>query len=300
MLFKNTIFFLFAITLLLACGNDPKNTDKRSDYEKRWATFQTKLTKQIKAPQLGSKLKDEGSIKAINYTSNGLELQALLETKNIVANVRKPVLIYLHGGFGLGMSDVADCKVFTNNDFIVFAPSYRGENQNGGNYELLFGEIADAKEAIRWIAKQPFTDTTKIYTFGHSIGGAVSLNLSLHSDIPIRLGGSSAGLYPVIADDFEPPFENTSIEDIEKFSNINPETELRLAIYHFKELAHKHYMYIGKDDHYDVVKQVINFRYSALQDKFVLKAIEGNHFSSLQPAFEQYLEVVKEDMKRGQ
>lgn len=297
MSFKNTFLFFIALTLISACGNDPKQTDKRTDYEKRWATFKTKLTKQQKAPQTSSKLKDEGSIKAINYSSNGLELQALLETKNIVANVRKPVLIYLHGGFGLGMSDVADCQIFTDNDFIVFAPSYRGENQNGGNYELLLGEVADAKEAIRWIAKQPFADTTKIYTFGHSIGGAVSLNLSLHSDIPVRLGGSSAGLYPVFADDFEPPFENTSLDDIEKFSNVNPETEMRLAIYHFKELRHKHYMYVGKDDHFDVVKNVINYRYSTLQDKFILKGIEGNHFSSLQPAFEQYLEVVKEDMK---
>lgn len=302
---KNYFYLLFVFTLAsFSCKNERKESTntisiktptEKTDYERRWASFKTKLVRHEKAPQIGERLKNNGTIKVVTYKSNGLELQALLETKNIDPHKRKPVLVFLHGGFSLGMGDIEDCQIFTDNNFIVFSPSYRGENQNGGNYELLLGEVADAKEAIRWIASQPYVDTAQIYTFGHSIGGGISLNLSLHSDIPIRMGGSSAGLYHVFPV-ASPPFIDTAEKDILKDNNINPETELRLAFYHLNELQRIHYMYIGNEDGFEQYKQLINVQYQSLPSKFNLIQIEGNHFSSLQPAFKRYLEAVKNEM----
>jgi acetyl esterase/lipase len=270
---------------------------------KAWKAFKTDLSIRGKAPQAGTQLKDEGTIHSMTYDSDGKKLLALLETKNIEAGKRKPVLVFLHGGFGLGYSDVTDCQVFTDAGFIVMSPSYRGENQNEGNYELLMGEVADAKEAIRWIAKQPFADTTAIYTFGHSIGGAMSLNLSLHNDIPVKMGGSSAGLYPVAHENFSPPFRNnTSVEDLENvLANIktnNQEVSLRLAFYNLDQLVRKHYLYVGTEDNFDLIKEIIETKYkNRLPDLEIIEK-DGNHFSSLAPAMRSYLEVIQASLKK--
>jgi carboxylesterase type B len=303
---KNQILMLILLAFLFAnCdGNKRSSKIQQTAYQTEWNNFQTQLSIKGKAPQGGERLTKKGTIDAVDYVSDGKKLQALLETKNIEPNKRKPILVFLHGGFGLGYSDVTDCKVFTDAGYIVFSPSYRGENQNEGYYELLMGEVADAKEAIRWIAKQPYADTTQIYTFGHSIGGAMSLNLSLHNDIPVRIGGSSAGLYPIVAPNFSPPFHiNSSEEDLEKdleklISNVNinnPEVSLRLAIYHLNSLVRKHYLYIGTEDNYTLLEELIRLKYKITPSNLVLTEKEGNHFSSLAPAIKSFLEVTEDD-----
>lgn len=103
--------------------------------------------------------------------------------------------MYLHGGFSLSYEDIGECEPFIEKGFIVFAPSYRGENGNSGNFEFFMGEVDDAKAAIHWLSNQPYVDKDSIYVFGHSIGGGMSLLLSLHNDIPIKEGGSCAGIY---------------------------------------------------------------------------------------------------------
>jgi pimeloyl-ACP methyl ester carboxylesterase len=297
---KNYLFSIITLSLILVACRNEKEKNQTSEYQKQWRNFKTTLVKKGKAPQSGEKLTEQGTIKAIDYISDGKTLQALLETKNIEEGKRKPVLVFLHGGFGLGYSDVTDCQAFTDAGFIVMSPSYRGENQNEGYYELLMGEVADAKEAIRWIAKQPYTDSTQIYTFGHSIGGAMSLNLSLHDDIPVKLGGSSAGLYPIAHDNFSPPFaNNTSEADLENvLANVrtnNPEVSLRLAFYNLDQLVRKHYLYVGTDDNFDLMKEIIELKYKRKLSYLVLVEKEGTHFSSLKPAIASFLEVVQAD-----
>ncbi|MEO0687277.1 MAG: CocE/NonD family hydrolase [Cyanobacteria bacterium J06649_11] len=97
--------------------------------------------------------------------------------------------MYLHGGFALGYQDIYDCKKFTDNGFIVMAPSFRAENGNEGFYEFLFGEVKDAESAVKWLSKQEYVDSDSIYVFGHSTGGALSLSLSLRDDLHVQFGG---------------------------------------------------------------------------------------------------------------
>jgi acetyl esterase/lipase len=294
---KIKILSFYLLCLLSSCNNDaPIKGD--TAYMKAWKAFKTDLSIKGKAPQGGSQLQDQGTIHSMTYDSDGRKLFALLETKNIETGKRKPVLVFLHGGFALGYSDVTDCQVFTDAGFIVMSPSYRGENQNEGNYELLMGEVADAKEAIRWVAKQPFADTTQIYTFGHSIGGAMSLNLSFHNDIPVKMGGSSAGLYPMIAENFSPPFKNnTSKEDIENvLTNVktnNSEVSLRLAFYTLDQLVRKHYLYVGTDDNFDLVHEIITQKYNGVPPNLEIIEKSGDHFSSLAPAMSSYLTYIQ-------
>ncbi len=70
----------------------------------------------------------------------------------------------------------------------------RGENGNPGNYELFLTEVGDAKAAVRWLARQPFVDAKRVYTFGHSTGGAISALLSLREGVPAVNGGCWGGL----------------------------------------------------------------------------------------------------------
>ncbi|WP_338813140.1 CocE/NonD family hydrolase [Bernardetia sp. Wsw4-3y2] len=160
--------------------------------------FQTKLLNEGKAPQPYEKFdENREDIILVNYESEGKKLKGLVETSNIEKDKKKPVLVYLHGGFALGYQDVLDCQPFIDAGFVVFAPTYRGENGNDGNFEFFLGEVDDAKAAINWIAKQEYANADSIFVFGHSIGGTISSLLSLQVDVPINLSASNAGFYTI-------------------------------------------------------------------------------------------------------
>ncbi len=147
---------LLIISFIIGCnGPNPKNaTTGETEYLEHKASFKTQLTKRTPAPQIFEPLTDDKDIKLVEYISDTLNLKGLLSTINIDSTKRKPVLVYLHGGFALGKGDLSDCEPFQKAGFIVFAPAYRGENGNPGYFELFLGEVDDAKAAINWVAKQ--------------------------------------------------------------------------------------------------------------------------------------------------
>ena len=153
--------------------------DVPQDYNKLKASFHTQLIKQTKAPQDYLPLYDAPGVKKILYPSGKYQLQALLSTVNIDTTKRKAAVVFLHAGFALGASDITDCQSFINEDYIVMAPSYRAENGNDGKFELFMGEVDDAKAAVKWLSKQSYVDSTRIYVIGHSIGGGIASMLSL-------------------------------------------------------------------------------------------------------------------------
>lgn len=253
--------------------------------------IKTKLTKQLKAPQTYSKLKEvNNTIKLVHYESDGKELKGLLDTTNIEQNKKKPAVLYLHGGFSLGYGDVSDCELFTKAGYIVFAPSYRGENGNEGNYELFAGEVNDAKEALMWLSKQTYVNKDSVFVFGHSIGGGMSLLLSLHPNLPINKAGSCAGLYP----------PETFMEWAKEDANMipfNPKNELevllRCPVAHLYYLMRPHQMYIGKEDGFSDYKEYLKELYSDAKLKLNLIEVEGDHQESLENAIQKFIKHVK-------
>ena len=196
----------------------------------------------------------------------------------------------MHGGFSLGYSDVSDCQPFTDAGFIVFAPSYRGENGNGGYFELFMGEVTDAKAAIYWLVKQPFVNRDSIFVFGHSIGGAMSLHLSLHPDVPITKSGSSAGLYDIGSMEYWAEEEGWVPYDIK---NEN-ENYFRLPIYALDNMVRPHLMYIGKEDGYEELKDFVNDLYPILNhQKIKLTGITGDHITSLERAMKLFVYEIR-------
>ncbi len=285
---KNIILNIGLVLLITSCGyvkNNVNNTNQvnyqvNQNYLKARNQFQTKLITKIKAPQEYSKLIPTDTIKVVHYPSGNLQLKGLLETSNIKQGKKSPVLVYLHGGFSLGMSDMYDTQPFIDNGFVVFTPTYRGENGNDGNYELFMGEVDDAKSAVEWIAKQPFTDTDNIYVFGHSVGGGLSLQLSFFPNLPIKQAGSSSGLYKAdIIEDWEIPFDLKNKDEL----------KFRLPLLNLDKMARKHVMYIGSEDYYFLEFLDIQKRYPKNKLLLEMKEVKGNHGTSLPVAMKAFL-----------
>jgi acetyl esterase/lipase len=280
------------VTLLflsLSCSTKTSQSQEikeeiETEYLKQKLKFKTTLIFKEKAPQDYEEFGDlpDGIIKVI-YPSANINLMGLLSTSNIDSINKKPVIVYLHGGWALGPSDVTDCEAFMKAGYIVFAPTYRGENGNDGIYELMLGEVDDAKEAIKWISKQPYVDGTKIYAFGHSAGGGISAMLSLQKDIPLKICGSSGGIY---TSGF-PGWDDMRPFDI----NNKMEGKMRVLIENIPSMLRPHYAYLGTED----VFEIENITNKSKNSKLTVTPVKGDHFTSLKPSMDIFLQAISKN-----
>ena len=119
----------------------------------------------------------------IKYPSKAGKLIAYL-TPDPKHGKKRPAIVWAHGGFG-GIGEYywspqpaendQTPKAFLDAGFVVMLPSWRGENENPGKFELFYGEVDDALAAIDYAAKLPYVDTNRIYFGGHSTGGTITL-----------------------------------------------------------------------------------------------------------------------------
>jgi hypothetical protein len=258
-------------------------------YTERWLSFETKLTKQVKSFQNSPPLKSMfGTFKRVEYQSSDLSLPAYIDTQLIEVGISKPAVVYLHGGFGLSESELRVVDAFTKNGYIVMVPTWRGENQNPGHFEVFMGEVGDARAAVQWLAAQPFVDAKQVSVFGWSVGGGIALNLAMLSDIPVRCSGSSAGIYDTnlindwaTNDDFI----------VFPYNHLNEkENYFRLPIYHLEDLPRPHRSWIGKDDGYEEIEKLIGGMRLNKNSLFQLVEVPGDHVDSLPLAIRDFIE----------
>jgi hypothetical protein len=277
--------------LLLLGGCDPA---ARSDWEgqpylARKAAFQTILTKSGKAPQEYQELRSDSAAALVEYPSGPLRLKGLLLRTTVDSARRRPALVYLHGGFALGPGDLADCAPFAQAGYVVFAPAYRAENGNPGNFTLFWHEVDDARAAVRWLARQPYVDSTRIYVFGHSIGGGVSGLLTLQAGVPMRLSGSSGGLY-------EASFAGW--DDIVPYDQTNLlEGRMRVLRDNLPWMRYPHVAYLGLQDE-GFAPEIPDLQRRVVGTKLTVKPMPGDHFSSLEPAMQDFLRVIDESQRQ--
>jgi len=249
--------------------------------------FKTHLTKKGPSPQSYEKESPPAGVQEVRYPSAGRNLKAWV-ARPTGDGTKLPVLVYFHGGFAFGADDFLECIPFLKAGFVVMTPMLRGENGNPGAYELYLGEVDDARAAIRWIASQDFVDRERIYTFGHSAGGVVSALVSLFDDCPVRLTGSSGGLYgPGIfakMDKNEVPFDPTD----------PVECRLRSLIGNVRDMKSRHFAYVGAEDKFQEYQPAL--RETGTDGKLKIAKLPGDHYSSLQESFQRYLAVVRNDL----
>lgn len=286
------------IIALVGCNtnqnvNSEEDNESDKSYKELRNDFESSLLKKIKAPQYYSDfVAPPANISVMNYNSEGRELKGLLHTLNIDSAKETKAIVYLHGGFSLGYSDVSDCQPFIDAGYIVFAPSYRGENGNDGNFEYFYGEVSDAENAVKWLSSQSYVDSGNVFVFGHSIGGEMSTLLSLNNNCPSKLNGSSSGLY------FKESLSQLVRKENIPFDTLNDnEFRFRCPVYMLNYLAKDHFMYIGTGDYYKESYSSIIEIYGTVPEKMKLIEMPGNHFSSLKPAMKSFLTEIEKIQK---
>lgn len=105
---------------------------------------------------------------------------------------RHPAVVWAHGGFDFSIGDFAfehgppdndqSGRGFLDAGLIVMYPSYRGNHDNPGHYEMLYGEVDDYLAAVEYVRGLPYVDPERIYLAGHSTGGTLVLLAAALSD----------------------------------------------------------------------------------------------------------------------
>ena len=125
---------------------------------------------------------DEENFDLIKYTSPAGEMSAYL-TPDPGDGKRHPAMVWAKGGFG-GIGDFLwgeqnrlndqSAQAFRDAGIVLMCPSFRGENENLGQFELFYGEVDDFIAAIEHVKSLPYVDPERVYIGGHSIGGTIT------------------------------------------------------------------------------------------------------------------------------
>jgi len=89
-----------------------------------------------------------------------------------------PVLLYLHGNGGNVSSNLPRVQRYHAIGFSVFLIDYRGYGLSQGRFPSEKRVYEDAETAWRYLIKQRGIPPEKLYVFGHSLGGAIALELA--------------------------------------------------------------------------------------------------------------------------
>ena len=115
-------------------------------------------------------------VERVKYSTPAGELWAY-QTQG-KAGAKMPVVVWCHRGFeGLPaeLGGEAFHAPWREEGVALFVPSWRGEHDNPGEFELCYGEVDDALAAIDAVAKLPWVDPERIVIGGAGIGGTIAL-----------------------------------------------------------------------------------------------------------------------------
>jgi dipeptidyl aminopeptidase/acylaminoacyl peptidase len=196
---------------------------------------------------------------------------------------KHPALVWAHGGFG-GIGEDAwdadgDIQPFRDAGVIVLCPSWRGENDNPGKFELFYGEVEDAVAAIEYVSRLPYVDPGRIYLGGHSTGGTLAL-LAAESTTKVRATFAFGGAPNMANVVKRGGYGNTpySITDSE-------ESRLRSSIHFVRSLASPTFYFEGEESD-DYLEDVRNMERLAQQVNAPFQAFivaDTDHFGVVEP-----------------
>jgi len=109
-----------------------------------------------------------------SYNSNGLSINALMCYPNVKG--KYPIIMLNHGGVtGIGSGMAEYCERLAKRGFVVFASSYRGEDDSEGEIELAKGEVDDVLNLLELAKRYDFVDKERIGMVGFSHGGIITM-----------------------------------------------------------------------------------------------------------------------------
>lgn len=176
----------------------------------------TRLLRAAPAPDLYKDPAAREGVRLVRYASDGNELKVWLLSPahtQLWTAQGYPVVVYVHDGTSFSDDELVQASQFSDAGFLVFAPTFRGENGNPGNHELLFGELDDLVAAVGYVSSLPDVDGSRIAVWGHGLGGMLSALSSLVPKLPVQYTGSSAGVRPPSTFEvLQKPFEDSERE----------------------------------------------------------------------------------------
>lgn len=237
-------------------------------------------------------------VELVSYVSNGLELKGWLVKPKVALSQPGPGVVYLHNNFSLTMRSYNNALAFVDAGFTVFLPTWRAENGNAGDFELLYGEVDDAKAAIAWFAARPDIRSDSVYVIGHSIGGGIAALLSLHPDQQSRITASVGGIYR--ARTFWFWANRSSTRNLIRFDPLDStEVTLRLLGPNVRDMANRHIAYAGQADSFDTAYALyVRDLAREFDAPYEVVLVSGDHMSSIDEAIQNFIGQISLDMER--
>jgi alpha-beta hydrolase superfamily lysophospholipase len=194
-------------------------------------------------------------------------------------------LIYLHGSaLNIG-ANITHARRFHKMGFSVFLISYRGYGKSDGTFPTEAQVYADAQAAWTYLVKQKGIDPKAIFIYGHSLGGAVAIQLAI--DNPAAGGLIVEAAFTSIADMARriPKYRIFPLELIvhERFDSIEKVSRLQPPV-----------LYIHGTDDKLVPSEMSSELYKRTASSKQLKFIPGGgHNNSASVGGDEYLQAVK-------
>jgi uncharacterized protein len=116
---------------------------------------------------------------AVQFDSDGQELAGVVHVPHgLVSGERRPAIIMMHG-FGANKSGGPQwvCEQFAAWGYVALRFDYRGCGESGGvrGRVIPMEEVADARNAVTYLATRPEVDPARIALAGSSLGAGVAV-----------------------------------------------------------------------------------------------------------------------------
>ena len=116
------------------------------------------------------------------YLSDGLKVRGVLFVPAHPKGAKLPAVVFCHDGIsGVSKSHRRSSIRLAQAGFVVFSPSYRGEDGSEGTIEIAKGEVRDVEQAIGLLQGLPDVDPNRIGLAGASHGALISALVAARS-----------------------------------------------------------------------------------------------------------------------